>query len=588
MSGWLASPRAPRVVVAIGVLFTLPALTVGFVHDDLLHRLALEDGIPEYALGPHELYDFTGEDVATVPRMIELGYLPWFTDPELRLRFFRPISSLLLALDSALFGRDAVLAHAHSLLWFLLMAIVVASIHRRALSPVAATVASAIYAVAGAHAMTTGWLAARHTLVGACFGAICVWAHLRWRDGGWRSGAIVAPLALVLGMLSSETALGAVVFVLLYELIVRREDVARRALAALPVFALGLAHLVFYALAGYGTKNSGAYISPFHEPLAFAEAIVTRGPLLVAEMFGAFPVLAAAIDPAMGAPVGIYGALVCAMCAFVLWRARAELDVDEGRRLLWLGTASIVCLAPMVGGVLGPRLLPLALVGSSAIVGATIVVAWRSARSRASLGSRLALRAPVIALVLLHFVLSPLVRASLPAFLDTMSEGERDLAVRADLSACADGAHAYLLTGADPSISLYAAQSLLFYERHEVTRLAQPRVLSMVAAGQELTVRDDDTFELAVLRDGPREASMFERVYRADPLAPGDRVVAGELGASVIEVDGGFPTKVSFDVEGGLANVCFLVWRDGRLQSMPPPDPGEPRTIVHELGPMGM
>src|SRR5690606_33231778 len=149
---------------------------------------------------------------------------------------------------------------------------------------------------AGAHAMITAWLAARHTLVGATFGAICVLAHLRARHEGWRPGAVLAPLALLAGMLASETSLGAVVFVALYEAIARRDDRKRRARAALPAVSLGLAYVAFYALAGFGTKNSGSYLSPLDDPLAYAEAVVTRGPVLVAEMFSAIPTLATAID----------------------------------------------------------------------------------------------------------------------------------------------------------------------------------------------------------------------------------------------------------------------------------------------------
>ncbi len=572
-------------VVVIGVLLSLPALGVGFMHDDFLHRLTLEGAIAEYDRGPHELYDFSGEDRTIIPRGIELGHLPWFTDPGLRLRFFRPLSSLLLALDDALFGRAALPAHLHSLLWFVLIAIVAAAILRRALSPTGATVATAIYAFAGAHAMTTSWLASRHTLVGACFGAICVWAHLRWRSERWRAGAVLAPVALVLGMLSSETALGAVVFVALYELVVSREASRERALAALPTVALGLAHLAFYALAGYGTKNSGSYLSPFDDPLAFAEAIVTRGPLLVAESFGAFPVLVARLDPALSVLLPIYGVLAVAGCAILIRSARAELEDGEGRHLLWLGSASILCLAPMVGGVLGPRLLPLALIGSSAVVGSAIVVAWRRARSRSALPP-IVLRASAIVLVLLHFVLSPLVRVSLPAFLGTIADAERTLAERADLSECPPSAHAYLLTGADPALSLYAGQALLVYTPEKAARLSELRVLSMAAEGQELAVQSDDRFELAVL--DWREPNLFERVYRADPLAPGDRVSLRELTVTVEEVSAGAWTKASFEVEGGLVSSCFLVWRGGRLVSMAPPGPGERRTIAHELGPMGL
>ena len=372
---WLASRNGPRVALVLGVLATLPALGVGLVHDDLMQRLALEGEVPGYARAPHELYDFTGSDPAGTRAMIEAGYFPWFADPALAIRFFRPLSSLLLALEVALFDRAAFPAHVHSLLWFVLLACAAAAIFRRALSPRSATLATLVFVLAGAHADTTAWLAARHTLVGAALGALAVWAHVAGRTQAGRTQgrpriALLAIPALVLGMLASETALGAVVFILLYELIASQGPRRERVVATLPVLALGLAHLAFYVLGGYGTKNSGAYISPFDDPGAFAAAIVSRGALLVAELYGALPSLITSMAEPLQAPGAIYGALAAGSCALVLHLGRDRLAAGEGRALLWLGASSVVCLVPMVGGVVGGRLLPLALVGSSAVVGA--------------------------------------------------------------------------------------------------------------------------------------------------------------------------------------------------------------------------
>ena len=606
LAQWLASRNALRVALALGVLATLPALGVGLVHDDLMQRLALEGAVPGYARGPHELYDFTGSDPGGTRAMIEAGYFPWFTDPALSLRFFRPLSSLLLALDVALFGRAALPAHVHSLLWFVLIACAAAAIFRRVLSPRAATLATLVYVLAGAHADTTAWLAARHTLVGAALGALAVWAHVAGRAQAGRAQAgqtqagrtqagrpqgrsrvaLLAVPALLVGMLASETALGAVVFILLYELIVSEGPRRERVVAALPVLALGLAHLAFYVLSGYGTKESGAYISPFDDPGAFASAIVSRGALLVAELYGALPsLITSMLEPAQ-VPGAIYGALAAAGCALVLYRGRDRLAEGEGRALLWLGLSSVVCLAPMVGGVVGGRLLPLSLVGSAAVVGAAIVLAFELA-SKTTVARRLGFGAIGVALVLLHLGFSPLVRLSMPSFLANVGEAERELARRADAGECREGSTGYLLTGADPVLSLYAAPALLYYEPEKAAWLSRMRVLSMAPHAQELTVTGADRFELRVL-DGPRGANLFETVYRDAPLSRGHRVQAGELTATVLEVERGLPTHVAFEVEGGLESICFLTWRDGQLAALPTPDPGRSRSLPHELGPMGL
>ena len=113
------------------------------------------------------------------------------------------------------------------------------------------------------------------------------------------------------------------------------------------------------------------------------------------------------------------------------------------------------------------------------------------------------------------------------------------------------------------------------------------RILSMAPHTQELTVTGADRFELRVL-DAPREANLFETIFRAAPLARGHRVRAGELTATVLEVERGLATHVAFEVDGGLDSICFLTWRDGKLASLPTPDPGRSRSLPHELGPMGL
>lgn len=114
----------------LALLFTLPALSVGFSHDDLLQRLILEGKLPAFSPSWFSLYDFTRPHLPT-PTLIEHGYLPWFTNPELSLRFLRPVSSFTLALDHLCFGRQALPAHLHSLLWMLLLTFVASRLYAR-------------------------------------------------------------------------------------------------------------------------------------------------------------------------------------------------------------------------------------------------------------------------------------------------------------------------------------------------------------------------------------------------------------------------------------------------------------------------
>ncbi|HEU4536123.1 MAG TPA: hypothetical protein VFS00_18490, partial [Polyangiaceae bacterium] len=462
----------------MGLVASLPGLAVGFLHDDLLQRLSLEGRLPDYQPGPFRLFDFTWGGESQVAHMMAEGQLPWVADPDLALRFFRPLSSLTLAIDAQLFGRNALAAHLHSLAWFLLLLATAGALLRRWLAPRDAWWASLVYALASGHAMTTAWLSARHGLVGASFGALALLAHARRRDEGWRPGAWLAPLALVAGLLSSEVALGAVAFWAIDEAVARRGPARERARAALPALAIAAAYLVFYGLARYGTRHSGAYVSPFDAPLAFAGAVLVRVPILLGEIYAALPSIVAASFDAAERPLAILGALSAIGVALALRARRDDFDPDRRRRLLALGLSTVGALLPAAGGIVGGRVLPLAAIGGAALVGAFL--AGVVDRVRSSRGApRLGWGALAALAFFLHFGLSPLVRLAMPLAFRQNAEDERKFADTAEVDGCPAGGNAYILTGSDPVNSLYAAPALLFYRPERAARLRQFRVLSM-------------------------------------------------------------------------------------------------------------
>ena len=78
------------------MLTFLPALRSPYLLDDYLHQSMVDGTFPGHR-GPFNLYDFVNDTDRAV--MLERGILPWWADPELKVRFFRPLSSLLLWID---------------------------------------------------------------------------------------------------------------------------------------------------------------------------------------------------------------------------------------------------------------------------------------------------------------------------------------------------------------------------------------------------------------------------------------------------------------------------------------------------------
>ena len=114
----LAHPWAPLALVLLSLVLALPALTGGWSADDFVHQMVLQGG---HDLGPRrpllDLFTFL-EPGTWNAALAERGLLPWSSDPESRISFFRPVAAATHWLDSKLWPGSAPLQHAHSLLWW--------------------------------------------------------------------------------------------------------------------------------------------------------------------------------------------------------------------------------------------------------------------------------------------------------------------------------------------------------------------------------------------------------------------------------------------------------------------------------------
>lgn len=565
---------------------SLPSLLVGFASDDLIQRLMLEGRVPGYTGGWIGLYDFTPPSFST-PVQIREGYFPWFTHPGLSLRFLRPLSSATLALDHALFGRSAFFAHLHSVLWMAALAGVAGRLYQRWFNAPAALLASLVFALSGVHAMPISWLAARHTLVAATFGALSLWAWARYREDHLGAGRLLALLALAASLASSESGLVALALLVSYELCSRG---LKRGLAgaALPL-GLGVAYLALYAALGYGTRGSGFYISPFDAPLEYLTAAFWGVPALSAELLLGVPSIVAGVG-GRATQALLAGVGVCALiAAAALSRALLPLFSTRSRRVLaGLSLGSLVSLFALVGAPVSGRVLPLPLLGVAALAGHALWGCWELARGR----QRKRFWGALVLVMLFQLGVSPLVRLAMPLELMKSSKAQQQLAKSADVASCASGGSLYLVNGSDPMLTLYARAALAFYtpEKAGAERLW---VLSMAPQTQRLSHPAPGVLELEVL-DPPRRSHAFEGLFRApsQPLQAGQRVQLGELSVKVDATSEGLFTRARFelarasDLERGRA--CLLVWKHGRLENLPVPALGRDLRIEHEPGPMGL
>jgi hypothetical protein len=572
--GWL-------VPLLLGLLVSLPALGGGLLLDDLFYLLAVERGAEGRDPVPFGLYDFTrGEE--SPERWRDLSYAPWWTSEDFSLRFFRPLSSLLLSADLKFFKERLWVAHLHSITWFLALVSVVISLHRRLADARTARLASVIYALAIAHLAPTGWLSARHTLVAAVFGLLALDLHLRGREGenGARLARLVAPILVVLSMLCSELSLAALAFIFSYELFGRSDPLRRRFLALAPYTVLAGAYLIFYVSAGYGARGTGLYVSPVTEPARFFAAALLRVPILLGELIAATPAMISATRPVDQPAFAVWGsiaALIAASALFVLWR---RIDPGERRALRWLLPGTLVSSLPGASGVLGGRALLPALVTSSFLISLFIRRGAASARrSVRSPALRAVLWSVVALLVFTHMVLAPVFRVGVTILWGRISsETERIAAAAPDC-----GPRYVLIAAADPTVVTYV-KVIMFFDRS----IERFRVVSPAANDHRLEEVTATGFDLVVV--GERRPNFWERVHRNKPLRAGEVISLSDIRLEVLDAAPSGPTHVRVDLDRPLDDpeLCLLVWRGGKLERLDPPVPGDVLELPHEPGPMGL
>jgi hypothetical protein len=567
---WLARPRAPLRIVLLALLLTSPCLLSRMLMDD--HWLALKAGvgdrIPGVSRDPLALFTFTTGDPQRNHQLIDEGaLLPWWTEPRHLNAFFRPLSALTHVLDFRLWPRTAALMHAHSLLWFGALLFALAHVYRRIepSAPALCGFALLLYAIDDAHGATVGWIANRNAIISACLALPALAYHHRWVAEGFRRGAWLAPLWLLLGLCAGETALCIIGYLVAYACCLDARSWRERALSLLPYIALLIAHRWLYHALGLGSFGSSGYHDPAREPIAFARMLGYNLPVLLsAELF--VPVA----DLGFFGDVRGRGALWCWCVTTLLglgWLAWSLLRRDAHARFWALGM--LLAAVPVSASVPGERLL-LALGFGGAALLARLLAAFLATRRVVSPARRIA----TDGLLLLHLVAAPFtlpVRAyALEPLGRAMDRLDADLPRGPEVRA-----QTVVILNAPIDVMVSYVQVM-----RAVRGVPRPaHVYWLTSSSSETRVTRLDARTLRVEQARGFLLRPEETHYRADAgsLPVSASVTLSEMQARVVRVlPDARPQLVDFTFRDPLesARYLFRIYRDGALLPWPMPAPG--------------
>jgi hypothetical protein len=578
--------RAQIGCVVLGVALVLPSIAGGFIADDYL-QIAQIEGWSITPTGPLDLYSFVPRDPAAVERLRAEGVVPYFTAPGLKIVFWRPLSSALMQLDHALFGRHAWPYHLHTLLWYAALLVVTAALLRRTLPPAMATLAVLLFCLDDAHAMAAGWIAARNATVACAFVFLALLAHIRWRTQGWRPGVVLGPVAAALGLAAGETALGALAYLFAWELAERRP---RRARALAPWLALVAIYLVVHRVTGAGARGSGAYLDPIGDPLGFVRALPERVLLLLGNLLLGSPIDFLLFDESVRPLVLGLGAAAVLVVVFWLPRALRRMPPEEAAAVRWFGLGAAGALLVSTPALLGERVLLAASLGGAVVLAALLRDGWRRLRER-----RAVALLGVAALGLSNIAVAAAALAGKSIFFPAMSQNARRLAREAEISAPVPAR--VVVLALEDLLALHLPVIRVFEQNVPAERLRGFRadrargalplpdwigyqgttVLSLAATEHRLRRTAADTFELSTPNATMLDGAWAQSVRAPSiPLARGSVIALPFMTATVLEDRGGRPTRVSFRFLQPLddPSLVFLVLSGDRLRKFAMPGIG--------------
>ncbi len=532
------------------LLAFVPAVATPFFLDDYLHAAMVEGTFPTHR-SAFDLYDFV--DDSDRAAMLDRGLLPWWTHPQLTIRFFRPLSSALLFADHKLFGPHPFPMHLHSLAWWVIAVLGARRLFVRWFSPRAAMLATAAFAISPCHAMPLGWLANREVLLSLAFGTFALGALARFRDDGRMRDALTALVLFALALAGGgEYALCFGGYVLAIDVVRRRDRLARRLASYLPFALPALAYLAARARLGYGTAGSGFYSDPLHDPGAFVRKLPWRATALFAD--GWLTADASYLETWQKWAVAAFVIAFAVGLAIAVRRAFAALAPERRTTASWLALGSLFALGPVLAVVPSLRLLGIAMLGIAPTVGVVLDHAWfpdgPEEPGRAANVERLV----AIALGFAHFVHGPMT-----AFLD----GRQLRHDAADFAARVAWIRGHVEEPSRAEVGLVRGMAPAFFAPFGVDPSGRPPARWNVLAqcGSVLVIRKDErAFELRVAENRSIYPAGDGNLYRSDddPLRVGDVRAASGMTATILAVGENGPTRVRIELDEDPSRLLWL------------------------------
>ena len=575
-------------LMLLAVVLSFPSLWAGWAADDHHHRLRFtaSDRFPQvFAEDANPLLDlfiFADGDPRRMHRLMDVGFWPWWTLPELRAAFLRPVTNVTHWIDYQFWPNKPAAMHLQSILWFAALIGAVSLLYRRLIgNQWVAGLAALLYAVDDAHALPAAWLANRNSLLAALFGVLAVLAHIKWRRERWSIGLVIGPLLLMLSLLSKEAGIATCAYLLAYALFLDQGTWRQRFVSLIPYGIVVMGWRMVWTHMGFGIWGMNIYVDPLTEPLRYLGAVIQRVPIYLASQWLLPPADLALLCVDFGILIYCWVmTLVIVVAVFAIMIRHVRWDPVAK---FWFA-GMLFALFPICTVFPGDRVMCFVGIGAFGLI-ANFLAGASEQPSVENYSRRRPARILAKVFVGVHLVLAPIVltvHAAMPLGPQSLLES---LEVRVPMGAEVERQSVIIVTAPIPIIAGYMA------ERHAIDGLPIPahtRVLAPSQSRAASVYRPDERTLVVRLPEGFLKRS-FDQLTRSleHPMFVGQRV---ELTGMVAEVgtltSDGRPDQVSFTFDVPLEDpsLRWLWWNDGGFAPFVPPPVGATVELLQGSG----
>jgi hypothetical protein len=555
-----------------------------FMADDFMQLGILEGVSPCTWLGPMNVYTLADGDPAHMRTLKDTGAFQWFWDPEFKAKFFRPLSSVLLIIDHAIFGLNPIGYSLHNILWFASLIIAAGFLMQRAVPGRISSLAIVIFSISGIHWYVVYWTAARHIVVAASIGLWSLLAYAKWREQGWKKGRFISIIGILFSLLAGEAALGVLAYFFAYELLATDDALKQKLKNLLPFILVTIAYLIVYKSLGYGAGAGSGYLNPLTEPLRFLLAFPGRFLALAGSM-----IVGGHTELWMFPSIRLYIILIAVLIIIlftILFKKVSSLYRDHTRPhpgtnenqhkrtaqhigpprrgVRWMLVGSVISLVSFSAASPGARCLVVPFVGGAVVISFVLYYWWKSVQKLPGLKLRF-LSIFCWLLLFIHFVFAPIQRFVGPGFAkEVFVNRMKSVLEKAEFNHQQLPEKIVFLTVPDFSIGLHS-----FYYR-KLNRELMPEswwVLSWENCDHRVFRSGAHSFELELINGS------INRPF----LKKGTSIKLTGMEVTVLKADkeGAKCIEFKFDRSLNEPSLQFLAWIDGRLKDIQMPPVGQ-------------